>query len=82
MRERARADGLSRLAPSVTRVVTFVSRAFCSTDYAKRGAARGLRLRANGRNNPQHCCANNVGSCWPTMLRPFARGLTHRDKAK
>ena len=19
----------------------------------------------------------NVGSCWPTMLRPFARGLTH-----
>ena len=23
-----------------------------------------LRLRANGRNNSQHCCANNVGSCW------------------
>ena len=22
-----------------------------------------LRLRANGRNNSQHCCANNVGSC-------------------
>ena len=22
-----------------------------------------LRLRANGRNNFQHCCANNVGSC-------------------
>ena len=21
-----------------------------------------LRLRANGRNNSQHCCANNVGS--------------------
>ena len=34
-----------------------------------------LRLRANGRNNSQHCCANNVGSCWPTMLRPFARGF-------
>jgi len=24
---------------------------------------RSLRLRANGRNNSQHCCANNVGSC-------------------
>ena len=23
----------------------------------------GFRLRANGRNNSQHCCANNVGSC-------------------
>ena len=22
-----------------------------------------VRLRANGRNNSQHCCANNVGSC-------------------
>ena len=22
-----------------------------------------LRLRANGRNNSQYCCANNVGSC-------------------
>ena len=22
-----------------------------------------LRLRANGHNNSQHCCANNVGSC-------------------
>ena len=22
-----------------------------------------LRLRANGRNNSQRCCANNVGSC-------------------
>ena len=25
--------------------------------------AHGFRLRANGRNNSQHCCANNVGSC-------------------
>ena len=25
----------------------------------------------------QHVTSNNVGSCWPTMLRPFARGLTH-----
>ena len=22
-----------------------------------------LKLRANGLNNSQHCCANNVGSC-------------------
>ena len=71
-----------------------------------------LKLRANERNNSQHCCAynvaycwvrvvvvctrlqqlpatcnrvykrtqhvtsSNVGSCWPTMLRPFARGFT------
>ena len=23
----------------------------------------------------QNVTSNNVGSCWPTMLRPFARGL-------
>ena len=23
----------------------------------------------------QHLTSSNVGSCWPTMLRPFARGL-------
>ena len=28
-----------------------------------RSLARGLRLHANGRNNSQNCCANNVGSC-------------------
>ena len=24
----------------------------------------------------QHVTSDNVGSCWPTMLRPFARGST------
>ena len=24
----------------------------------------------------QHVTSNNAGSCWPTMLRPFARGFT------
>ena len=24
----------------------------------------------------KHVTSNNVGSCWPTMLRPFARGFT------
>ena len=24
----------------------------------------------------QHVTSNNVGSCWPTMLRPFAQGFT------
>ena len=51
--------------------------------------ARGFRLRANGCNNSQHCCANNVGSCCvrvgsgvqtdattPTMLGP----AVHRGK--
>ena len=23
----------------------------------------------------QHVTSNNIGSCWPTMFRPFARGL-------
>ena len=23
----------------------------------------------------QHITSNNAGSCWPTMLHPFARGL-------
>ena len=27
----------------------------------------------------QHVTSNNVGSCWPTMLHPFARGLTPSD---
>ena len=35
---------LSRLAPSVTRVVICVSRAFCSTDQEKRETARSLRV--------------------------------------
>ena len=26
----------------------------------------------------QHATSNNVGSCWPTMLRPFARGFRIR----
>ena len=26
------------------------------------GAKRVIRVRANERNNSQHCCANNVGS--------------------
>ena len=26
----------------------------------------------------QHVTSNNVGSCWPTMLRPFARGIRRR----
>ena len=27
----------------------------------------------------QHVTSNNVGSCWPTMLRPFARGLRFHE---
>ena len=32
--------------------------------YQKKYATLILRLRANGRNNSQHCYANNVGSCF------------------
>ena len=28
----------------------------------------------------QHITSNNVGSCWSTMLRPFAWGLTKRKR--
>ena len=37
----------------------------------------GFKLCATTRNRvckrTQHVTSNNVGSCWPTMLRPFAR---------
>ena len=29
----------------------------------------------------QHATSNNVGSCWPTMLRPFARGIRALERA-
>ena len=29
----------------------------------------------------QHVTSNNVGSCWPTMLRPFARGFSLLSEA-
>ena len=35
-------EGLSSLAPSVTRVVICVSRSFCSMDQEKRETARSL----------------------------------------
>ena len=28
------------------------------------------------RKRTQHVTSDSVGSCWPTMLRPFARGFT------
>ena len=30
----------------------------------------------------QHVISNNVGSCWPTMLRPFVRGYIIRIKIR
>ena len=32
--------------------------------YANAAHQSYQKLRANGRNNSQYCCANNVGSCW------------------
>ena len=43
-RERERGSGLSRLAPSVKRVVICVSWAFCPTDQEKRETARSLQF--------------------------------------
>ena len=47
---------------------------------------RAQTLRSNTQQHPttcnrvcrqtQHVTSNNVGNCWPTMLRPFARGFT------
>ena len=49
-------------------------------------------LRNNTQQHPTTCnrvckrtqlvTSNNVGSCWPTMFRPFARGLTRRQKGQ
>ena len=41
-----------------------------------------IRLRANGRDNSQHCCANNVGRAVqtdPTLLR-YASAITEQKK--
>ena len=37
-------------------------------------------LRENMCKRTQHVTSNNVGSCWSTMLRPFAWGLTKRKR--
>ena len=34
-----------------------------TTTNAYSPSMKNFRLRANGRNNSQHCCANNVGNC-------------------
>ena len=44
MHAHARREKRGRLAPSVTRVVICVSRAFCSTDQEKREIARSLHI--------------------------------------
>ena len=48
-------------------------------------------LRNNTQQHPTTCnrvckrtqrlTSNNVGSCWPTMLRPFAGGLTRPSRS-
>ena len=39
---------------------TFLSGSFFARFFSQ---IVSIRLPANGRNNAQHCCANNVGSC-------------------
>ena len=39
-----------------------------------------LRLRANGRNNSQHCCANNVGSCCVRVGSSVRKGCTNSQQ--
>ena len=52
---------LSRLAPSVTRVVIWVSRAFCSTDQEKRETARSLLfVRIRGKKKDKKRKSNLV----------------------
>ena len=38
---------------------------------------RGI-MQQGVQNEAQHVTSNHVGSCWPTMLRPFARDLISR----
>ena len=44
----------------------------------------GFKLSATTCNRvykrTQHVTSNKVGSCWPTMLRPFARGFRGRGR--
>ena len=54
-------ESLSRLAPSITRVVICVSRAFCSMDQEKRETARSLNFCFSAVNAPAYTMAANEG---------------------
>ena len=43
--------------------------------------AQQLPTGCANRRNIQHPTSNNVGSCWPTMLRPFVRGFRALKRA-
>ena len=62
-RRETRKTCLSRLAPSVTRVVICVSRAFCSMDQEKRDTARSLVRPWTGEKNLQKDTYGRALSC-------------------
>ena len=75
MHARARVERetcLSRLAPSVTRVVICVSRAFCSTDQEKRETARSLFCRLSS-------CSLYIRPLPSTLLNDFISLWFPRD---
>ena len=47
--------------------------------WAISNLAQQLPTTSNNMQRTQHVASNNVGSCWPKMLRPFARGFTFTE---
>ena len=69
---------LSRLAPSVTRVVICVSRAFCSTDQEKRETARRLFLTTTQKHLVLWTTPKTLEPQWTDYK--FKKGYTHESR--
>ena len=48
------------------------------SNFAQQHATTSNNLCNRVCKRTQHVTSNNVGSCWPIMLRPFARGLKRK----
>ena len=53
----------------------------CVSLYVAKSLRNNIQQHATGcTKRTQQVTSNKVGSCWPTMLRPFARGFSFRRK--
>ena len=81
---RLRADGRNNsqqcwelLAKNVASVCTGL-KVWPVLNFAQQHATTSINMQQGvQKKKTQHVTSNNVGSCWPKMLRPFARRLTH-----
>ena len=46
------------------------------SNFAQQLPTTGNDVKQGVQTYTQHLPSNNIGSCWPTMLRPFAQGFT------